>query len=97
MQLTPDTAAMLRVADIHDPIQNIRGGAKHLRRLLNLYDGELSLALAAYNAGVHRVKSGKVPRIRETRAYVRKVLRLYQHQTKWPKSRSAKLVRPSRH
>ena len=97
MQLTPDTAAMLRVADIHDPIQNIRGGAKHLRRLLNLYDGELSLALAAYNAGVHRVKAGKVPRIRETRAYVRKVLRLYKHQTKWPKSRSAKPVRPSRH
>lgn len=76
MQLTPDTAAMLRVADMHDSIQNIRGGAKQLRRLLNLYRGDLPLALAAYNAGVHRVK-GQVPRIRETRAYVRKVLRYY--------------------
>jgi soluble lytic murein transglycosylase len=78
MQLTPDTAATLRVADIHDPIQNIRGGAKQLRRLLNRFRGNLKLTLAAYNAGVHRVKGGKVPPIRETRAYVRKVLRYYQ-------------------
>ncbi len=77
MQLTPDTAASLRVADIHDPIQNIRGGAKQLRRLLNRYHGNLKLTLAAYNAGVHKVRGGKVPPIRETRAYVRKVLRYY--------------------
>lgn len=77
MQLTPDTAATLRVADVHDSIQNIRGGAKQLRRLLRLYGGDLPLALAAYNAGVHRVKDHKVPRIRETRRYVRKVLRHY--------------------
>ena len=78
MQLTPDTAATLRVTDIHDPIQNIRGGAKQLRRLLNIYRGNLRLTLAAYNAGVHRVKGGKIPRIRETRAYVRKVIRYYE-------------------
>lgn len=78
MQLTPDTAATLRVADVHDSIQNIRGGAKQLRHLLNLYHDNLPLALAAYNAGVHRVKAGKVPRIRETRTYVRKVLRSYK-------------------
>jgi soluble lytic murein transglycosylase-like protein len=77
MQLTPATAATLRVADMHDSIQNIRGGAKQLRHLLNLYRGNLPLALAAYNAGVHRVKGDKVPRIRETRAYVKKVLRYY--------------------
>lgn len=77
MQLTPATAARLRVANIHDPIQNIRGGAKQLRRLLNLYHGDLPLALAAYNAGVNRVKGERLPRIRETRAYVRKVLRYY--------------------
>lgn len=77
MQLTPDTAATLRVANIYDPIQNIRGGAKQLRRLLNLYQGDLRLTLAAYNAGVNRVKGHKVPRIRETRQYVRKVLRYY--------------------
>jgi soluble lytic murein transglycosylase-like protein len=77
MQLTPDTAATLRVANIYDPIQNIRGGAKQLRRLLNLYQGNLRLTLAAYNAGVRRVKGNQVPRIRETRQYVRKVLRYY--------------------
>jgi len=78
MQLMPDTAAGLRVTDIHDSLQNIRGGAKQLRRLLNRYKGNLPLALAAYNAGVQRVKGGKIPRIRETRSYVRKVLRQYE-------------------
>jgi len=78
MQLTPATAVRLRVSDVYDPIQNIRGGAKQLRHLLNLYQGDLPLALAAYNAGVHRVKDHKVPRIRETRGYVRKVLRYYE-------------------
>jgi len=52
--------------------------AKQLRHLLNLYQDDLPLALAAYNAGVHRVKNRKVPRIRETRTYVRKVLRNYE-------------------
>ena len=78
MQLTPETAATLRVGNMHDSIQNIRGGAKQLRHLLNLYRGNLPLALAAYNAGVHRVKDHKVPPIRETRAYVRKVLSYYK-------------------
>lgn len=78
MQLTPATAVTLRVSDIYDPIQNIRGGAKQLRHLLNLYQGDLPLALAAYNAGVHRVKDRKVPRIRETKTYVKRVLRYYE-------------------
>lgn len=78
MQLMPDTAATLRVSDIHDPLQNIRGGAKQLRHLLNVYEGQLSLALAAYNAGIHRVRGGRIPRIRETQSYVRKVLRYYE-------------------
>jgi soluble lytic murein transglycosylase-like protein len=85
MQLTPATAARLRVNDAYDSIQNIRGGAKQLRHLLNLYEGDLLLALAAYNAGVHRVKDHKVPRIRETRAYVRKVLRNYEAFRSHPK------------
>jgi hypothetical protein len=59
MQLMPETAATLRVVDINDPIQNIRGGAKQLRHLLRLYEGDVPLALAAYNAGVHRVKEGE--------------------------------------
>jgi soluble lytic murein transglycosylase len=78
MQLTPDTAATLRVANVHDSVENIHGGAKQLRHLLNLYQGNLRLTLAAYNAGVHRVKGGQVPRIRETRLYVRKVLGYYR-------------------
>jgi len=89
MQLTPAAAETLRVGDAYDSIQNIRGGAKQLRHLLNLYQGDLPLALAAYNAGVHRVKNRKVPRIRETRAYVKKVLRHYElfraHQKPSPK------------
>ena len=77
MQLMPPTAAKLEVANIHDPLQNIQGGAKHLRHLLNVYHGDLRLALAAYNAGVHRVKRD-VPRIRETKVYIQKVLASYQ-------------------
>jgi soluble lytic murein transglycosylase len=86
MQLTPATAARVRVSDSYDSIQNIRGGAKQLRHLLNLYQGDLPLALAAYNAGVHRVKGHKVPRIRETRSYVKKVLRYYELFHSHPKS-----------
>jgi soluble lytic murein transglycosylase len=78
MQLTPATAATLRIADIHDPVQNIRGGAKQLHHLLTIYDGNVPLALAAYNAGVHRIKGRQIPRIRETRTYVRNVLRHYE-------------------
>jgi soluble lytic murein transglycosylase-like protein len=78
MQLTPDTAATLRVANVYDSVENIHGGARQLRHLLNRYQGDLPLALAAYNAGVHRVKGGRVPKIRETRLYVRKVLRYYR-------------------
>src|SRR6476620_1854525 len=77
MQLMPPTAAKLEVANIHDPLQNLQGGAKQLQHLLNLYHGNLRLALAAYNAGVHRVKRD-VPRIRETKVYIQKVLAFYQ-------------------
>ena len=86
MQLTPATAATLRVSDAYDSIRNIRGGSKQLRHLLNLYQGDLPLALAAYNAGVHRVKDHKVPRIRETRTYVKRVLRYYEVFRSHPKS-----------
>jgi len=90
MQLMPATATTLRVSDRYDSLQNIRGGARQLRHLLNLYQGDIPLALAAYNAGVHRVKERKVPRIRETRTYVKKVLRYYKlfrsHQQPLPKN-----------
>jgi soluble lytic murein transglycosylase-like protein len=78
MPLTPATAATLCVSDIYDPIQNIRRNAKQLRHRLNLYQDDLPLTLAAYNDGVHRVKDHNVPRIRETRAYVKNVLRYHE-------------------
>lgn len=78
MQLMPSTAASLKVHEPFNPIDNIRGGAKQLRHLLTRYKGDWRLSLAAYNAGVHRVQGKRMPRIRETRAYVRKVLRYYR-------------------
>lgn len=78
MQLMPSTVATHRVADPYDSIQNIRAGSRQLRHLLNLYKGNLRLTLAAYNAGVQRVKGHKVPHIRETRLYIRKVMRFYR-------------------
>jgi soluble lytic murein transglycosylase-like protein len=79
MQLMPATAASLGVADAFDPAQNLDGGARHLRFLVDLYGGDLRKALAAYNAGAGAVKRhGGVPPYRETREYVKKVLRRYE-------------------
>lgn len=74
MQLMPSTARSYGVRDIHDPYENLRAGANHLRTLLDEFGGDLTLALAAYNAGSGAVrKHGGVPRYRETQDYVRKV------------------------
>jgi len=84
MQLMPETARDLKVSDPFDPYQNIYGGTRYFRKLLDTYRGDLRLSLAAYNAGPGRVsRHGSLPRIPETLRYVRKVLshyRAYQQQ-----------------
>jgi hypothetical protein len=76
MQLMPDTASSLRVSDTFDPYENIEGGVRHLRRLMDRYRGNLPLVLAAYNAGEQAVMVyGGVPPYRETRRYVNRILR----------------------
>ena len=76
MQLMPATARELRVANPLDPLENVTGGTRYLRTLLDSYDGNVALSLAAYNAGPSRVKDA-IPNIPETRTYVARVLRHY--------------------
>jgi hypothetical protein len=74
----PATAARIGVRDSFDPEENIRGGMKHMRNLLDTFDNDLVLSLAAYNAGenlVHRI--GRVPNYRETHEYVRSITKKY--------------------
>ena len=79
MQLMPDTARLYNVLNAFDPIDNIEGGVRHLRMLLERYQGDLTLSLAAYNAGSGAVeKHGGIPPFAETREYVRRVLRFYE-------------------
>ncbi|HAJ90406.1 MAG TPA: lytic transglycosylase [Rhodospirillaceae bacterium] len=74
MQLMPDTATQYGVADRFSPEENIDGGTKYLKFLLDRYEGDISLAVAAYNAGEGAVdKYGDVPPYPETKAYVQKV------------------------
>jgi len=75
MQLMPKTAQHLKVSNSFDPSENIRGGVRYLRFLLDTFKGDESLALAAYNAGLKRVAQyGGIPPYEETRNYVGKVL-----------------------
>lgn len=81
MQLMPETAKAYGVTDLTDPTENVQGGAKYLQYLLKLFNNDLSLALAAYNAGENAViKHGNnIPPYPETRLYVSKVMDIYQN------------------
>jgi soluble lytic murein transglycosylase-like protein len=79
MQLLPETAAQLGVRNIFDPQENIDAGTRYLRDLLQRYNNDLALALAAYNAGPEKVQSyGRVPPFAETISYVRRVKQSYE-------------------
>lgn len=76
MQLMPGTAKGLGVTDINDPWQNLAGGTKYLRQLLDRFDGDAKKVIAGYNAGPNAVKQyGGVPPYPETQAYVARVLK----------------------
>lgn len=75
MQLMPETARLHKVSNVYDPHENVDGGVRHLRMLLDRYAGDLRLTLAAYNAGIKAVEQYRgVPPFSETREYIRRVL-----------------------
>jgi len=80
MQLMPDTAREMGVSDVYDPKANIQGGARYLKRLMTMFDNDIRLAVAAYNAGPQAVLSrgGVIPPFAETQRYVPNVLRQYR-------------------
>ncbi|MFN0121021.1 MAG: lytic transglycosylase domain-containing protein [Blastocatellia bacterium] len=80
MQLMPASARRFGVSNVHDPAQNIDGGVRYLKFLLDLYQRDLNLTLAAYNAGEHAVAryNGRVPPYRETRNYVHRINTAYR-------------------
>jgi soluble lytic murein transglycosylase-like protein len=94
MQLMPATARRLGVTNIYDPKQNIDGGVKYLRMLLNMFNGDVVLALAGYNAGEGAVMryGNNVPPFRETQEYVRRITARYNQMTDGSFARNARRV-----
>jgi soluble lytic murein transglycosylase-like protein len=77
MQLMPATARELGVTDCFDPVQNIMGGTRYLRKLLDRYHGDVRLALASYNWGMGNVEANPDRLPRETANYISRVLKHY--------------------
>ena len=78
MQLISPTARRFGVSNVFDPVQNLDGGVRYLKYLMGMFNGNLELSLAAYNAGENAVvRSRGVPPIRETRDYLRKINGIY--------------------
>lgn len=78
-QVLPETGDPSQTADLHDPETNLEAGARYLSQLMARYDGDVELALAAYNAGPGRVdRFGGIPPYSETRSYVRRVMSIYE-------------------
>ena len=83
MQVMPSTADMLGISDPYHPLDNIQAGVKYLKDMLDMFNGNEMLAVAAYNSGPRKVKKyGGVPPYRETRRYVKKVFAYYRSYSK---------------
>ncbi len=79
MQLMPATAQALGVVDVFNPKQNISGGVRYFKKLVTQFDGDVKLALAAYNAGSRNVRHYQgIPPFKETRFYIKKVFKYYE-------------------
>src|SRR5216684_6867807 len=88
MQLMPATATRFGVSNPYDPLQNVHGGARYLKFLINRFGQDVKLALAAYNAGEEAVdrNGGQIPPFTETMAYVPRVLKIYRMLAEQPRA-----------
>lgn len=95
MQLMPETANRMQVKDINDPRENIFGGVRYLRVLANMFNGDLELTVAGYNAGEQAVMThGGIPPFLQTRDYVVKVSKFYRRYRTIPDAVDASLAPP---